>query len=185
QGLALPSLDQLQGYIVNSPTANVAPWTLPPQMGVQGPRPRGHPNGNRAAALTWLRGNHNLKAGFQVLQISRLQKNQFGQLDFTNEATRDPNASSTTGDFLASALLGLPTQIRGFVPDLGFIDFRTSTYSAYAQDQWMIKPGLTLTYGLRYDHVTRALGESGTFQSGPDLSTGEWLISLDEMPGVC
>jgi hypothetical protein len=185
QGLALPSLDQLQGYIINSPAANVAPWTLPSQMGVQGPRPRGNPNWNAAADLTWLRGNHNLKAGFQVLQISRLQKNQFGQFDFTNEPTRDPNASSTTGDFLASALLGLPTQIRGFVPDLGFIDFRTSTYSAYAQDQWMIKPGLTLTYGLRYDYVTRAFGENGTFQSGPDLSTGEWLISLDEMPGVC
>ena len=62
-----------------------------------------------------------------MLQISRLQRNQFGQLDFSNEATRNPNATSTTGDFLASALLGLPSQIRGFVPDLGFIDFHTST----------------------------------------------------------
>ena len=185
QGLALPSINQLQGYIINAPVANIAPWTLPGQMGVQGPRPRGNPNWNAAADLTWLRGNHNLKAGFQVLQISRLQKNQFGQLDFSNEPTRDPNATSTTGDFLASALLGLPSQIRGFVPDLGFIDFRTSTYSAYVQDQWTIKPNLTLTYGLRYDYVTRAFGENGTFQSGPDLSTGEWLISLDQMPGVC
>ena len=139
-------------------------------MGVQGPRPRGNPNWNAAADLTWLRGNHNFKAGFQILQISRLQKNQFGQLDFTNEPTRDPNATTTTGDFLATALLGLPSQIRGFVPDLGFIDFRTSTYSAYVQDQWTIKPNLTLTYGLRYDYVTRAFGENGTFQSGPDLS---------------
>ena len=32
-----------------------------------------------------------------------------------------------------------------------------------------MKPNLTLTYGLRYDYVTRAFGGNGTFQSGPDL----------------
>src|SRR3970282_2150226 len=27
--------------------------------------------------------------------------------------------------------------------------------------------------------------DSGTFQSGPDLNTGEWLLALEEMPPVC
>ena len=77
-----------------------------PNLGVQGPRPRGNPNWNAAADLTWLRGKHNFKVGFQMLQISRLQKNQFGQLDFSAEATRNPQSTSNTGDPLASALLG-------------------------------------------------------------------------------
>ncbi len=47
-----------------------------------------------------------------------------------------------------------------------------------------MKPNLTFTYGLRYDYVTRAVGDYG-FQSGPDMKTGEWLIGLEEMPGVC
>ena len=86
---------------------------------------------------------------------------------------------------LASALLGLPSQILGFVPDLGFIDFHTSTLSGYVQDQWSVKPNLTVTYGLRYDYITRAYGESGTFQSGPDFRTGEWLLAVDSQPPVC
>ena len=37
----------------------------------------------------------------------------------------------------------------------------------------------------RYDYITRVFGESGTFQSGPDFRTGEWLLSLPETPPVC
>ncbi|MGH9895865.1 MAG: TonB-dependent receptor domain-containing protein, partial [bacterium] len=118
-----------------------------------------------------------------MLQISRLQENRFGQLNFSPEATRDPQNPSRTGDALASALLGLPSRIQAFVPEFGSIDFKTSTLSAYVQDQWALKPNLTLTYGLRYDYITKATGRG--LQSGPDLSTGEWLIALPEIPPVC
>jgi len=182
KNLALPEIGRFQGYFLNN-SLNT-PWNIP-QLGVQGPRERQNPNWNAAADLTWLRGKHNLKVGFQMLQISRLQTNRFGELFFSNEATRDPNATSTTGDPLASALLGIPTQVRSYVPELGSIDFHTATLSAYLQDQWAIKPHLTLTYGLRYDYVTRAVGDHGTYQSGPDLSTGQWLLALPQLPGVC
>jgi outer membrane receptor protein involved in Fe transport len=182
-GLALPELGRFHGYIVTG--LNAAPWNLPNDLGVQGPRERQNPNWNAAADVTWLRGSHNLKAGFQMLQISRLQTNQFGQIFFSSEATRDPNNTSNTGDPLASALLGLPTQIRASVPDVGFIDFHTSTLSGYVQDQWAVKRNLTLSLGVRYDYVTRAVGNNGTFQSGPDLETGEWLLALEDMPPVC
>jgi outer membrane receptor protein involved in Fe transport len=181
QGLALPEVNRFQGYVVDSLNT---PWNIP-QLGVQGPRERQNPNWNAAADLTWLRGKHNLKAGFQMLQISRLQTNQFGQIFFSNEATRDPNATGTTGDPLASALLGIPTQVRSYLPEFGSIDFHTSTLSGYLQDQWALKPNVTLTFGLRYDYVTRAVGDRGTYQSGPDLTTGEWLLALEQMPGVC
>jgi len=120
-----------------------------------------------------------------MLQISRLQKNQFGELIFNSDPTRNGAGSASTGDVLAAALLGLPNQIRGYVPDLGFIDFHTSTLSGYVQDQWALKPNLTLTYGVRYDYITRAIGDSGTMQSGPDFRTGQWLLALPEMPPVC
>jgi outer membrane receptor protein involved in Fe transport len=184
QGTALPSLDELQGYVISG--LSTSPWSLQAnQLGVQGPRPRENPNWNVAADLTWLRGNHNFKAGFQMLRISRLQKNQFGELLYNSDPTRNGAGSASTGDVLASALLGLSNQIRGYVPDLGFIDFHTSTLSGYFQDQWSVNPNLTITYGLRYDYITRAYGESGTFQSGPDFRSGEWLLALESQPPVC
>jgi outer membrane receptor protein involved in Fe transport len=188
QGLGLPELERFGGYIMASSgtTGFGTLWNNMPNLGVQGPRSRGNPNWNAAADLTWLRGNHNFKAGFQMLRISRLQTNQFGELIFSAEATRNPQSTSNTGDPLASALLGLPSQIRGNVPDQGYIDFHTSTLSGYVQDQWTLKPNLTLNLGLRYDYVTRAIGHGdAAFQSGPDLGTGEWLLALEQMPGVC
>jgi outer membrane receptor protein involved in Fe transport len=187
RGLGLPELDRFQGYIIGSGGFTNLYTNFPsPGIGVQGPRPRGNPNWNAAADLTWLRGKHNFKGGFQMLRISRLQRNQFGQIDFSAEATRDPQRTSTTGDPIASALLGLPSRIQGNVPDQGFIDFHTSTLSGYIQDQWTLKPNLTLNVGLRYDYITRVIGHGDNeFQSGPDLNTGEWLIALPTMPGVC
>ncbi len=73
---------------------------------------------------------------------------------------------------------------RASCPTDGYIDFHTSTLSGYVQDQWSLRPNLTLTYGLRYDYVTRVLGDYG-FQSGPDMNTGEWLIGLETTPPVC
>ena len=181
QSLNLPELDRFAGYIIQG-GGSLGPWSLP-NLGVQGDRPRENPNWNAAADLTWLRGQHNFKVGFQMLQISRLQENRFGQLNFSTEATRDPQNPSATGDALASALLGIPNRIQAFVPEHGSIDFKTSTLSGYVQDQWAIRPNLTLTYGLRYDYITRATGRG--LQSGPDLETGEWLIALPQLPAVC
>ena len=121
----LPQLDRFGGYIVAGLNA---PWTNLPNLGVQGPRERGNPNWNAAADMSWLRGKHNFKVGFQMLQISRLQTNQFGQINYSAEATRDPQNTATTGDPIASALLGLPSRIQGFVPTDGYIDFHTSTH---------------------------------------------------------
>jgi hypothetical protein len=178
QGLGLPGLDQFYGYYVGQ----LAPYSSV-NIGVQGPRPRENPNWNAAADLTWLKGNHSLKGGFQMLQIRREQRNRFGQLNFAEEATWDPQNTSTTGDAVASALLGIPSRLIGNVPDLGFIDFHTSTLSGYVQDQWAMRPNMTLTYGLRYDYITRVIGDG--LQSGPDLNTGNWLVALPQLPGVC
>ena len=119
-----------------------------------------------------------------MLRVARLQTNQFGQINYAPEATRDPQNTAATGDALASALLGLPSRIMGFVPTDGYIDFHTSTMSGYIQDQWSLRPNMTFTYGLRYDYVTRVHGNYG-FQSGPDMNTGEWLIGLESTPPVC
>ncbi len=179
--LNFPALDKYAGYVV---TLSDTPWSG--QYGQQGPRPRGNPNWNIASDLTWLRGNHNFKTGFQYVHIARLQKNNFGELLFNSVPTKDPANTGATGDSVAAALLGIPSQMRAYVPDLGFIDFGTATASAYFQDEWKMTPNLALTLGLRYDYVTLATsGDPRSLQSGPDMATGLYWLALAEMPPVC
>jgi outer membrane receptor protein involved in Fe transport len=186
RGLGLPDLDLYAGYFIPGTSFDASnSWDLP-DLGQQGPRRRGNPNWSAATDVTWLRGKHNFKAGFQFLRLSRLQENQFGQINFSTAQTADPQATGTTGDALASALLGLPTQLQGFVPDprtTTTIDYHMSTLSGYLQDQWSLRPNLTLTLGLRYDYLTRATGRG--IQSGFDMSTGQFLIAAEQMPNVC
>lgn len=177
--LGFPQIDRFEGTVVqlsNNPWSNAL-------IGVQGARPRGNPNWNISTDLTWLRGNHNYKTGFQFVHIRRDQRNRFMQVNFDAQPTRDPQRPSGTGDDLASALLGIPSQVQGFVHEFGSIDFGIGTWSGYFQDSWRLKPNLTLTYGLRYDYVGRVKGNG--LQSGPDLDTGEWLIALPTLPPVC
>jgi hypothetical protein len=181
QQLGFPALDKYAGYVV---TLSDTPWSG--QYGQQGPRPRGNPNWNVATDLSWLHGNHSFKTGFQFVHISRLQRNNFGELLFNSVPTKDPLNQSATGDSVAAALLGLPSQMRAYVPDLGFIDFGTGTASAYFQDEWRLRRNLALTFGLRYDYITKATsGDPRSLQSGPDMNTGLWLLALETMPPVC
>ncbi|HUE83859.1 MAG TPA: TonB-dependent receptor [Pyrinomonadaceae bacterium] len=177
--LGFPQLDRFEGVAT---VLSSNPWNLG-TLGVQGARPRGNPNWNLSTDLTWLRGNHNFKTGFQFIHIRRDQRNRFMQVNFDAQPTRNPQVPSGTGDDLASALLGLPSRIQGFVHEFGSIDFGIGTWSTYFQDSWSLRPNLTLTYGLRYDYVGKVKGNG--LQSGPDLKTGEWLIALPELPPVC
>ena len=116
QGTALPSLNELQGYVISGLSSS--PWSCRRTSSACRARgPAGTPTGTSPADLTWLRGKHNFKAGFQMLHISRLQKNQFGETDlFNSDPTRKAPTTAQHGGLLASALLGLAGQIRGLRP---------------------------------------------------------------------
>jgi hypothetical protein len=102
-------------------------------------------------------GNHTLKFGGDVRQY-RLNTftagNGAGTFSFSgNSWVRQASTSSATvamGQDLATFLLGLPTS--------GSYDQNTSGswYSVYfagfVQDDWRIKPNLTLNLGVRFDH---------------------------------
>lgn len=52
--------------------------------------------------------------------------------------------------------------------------FATEEYEGYAQDAWQLRPGLTLSYGLRYGVATPVYEKNG-FQLIPDTNLGEFL----------
>jgi outer membrane receptor protein involved in Fe transport len=103
--------------------------------------------------VSWLRGRHNFRFGGEVLwiQYNRFESaNTLGQYQFTAGFTSRTASNDGTGHILASMLLGLPQQgSRSVGPSR--IDGRQENYGLYFQDDWKIRPNLTLNLGLRYE----------------------------------
>jgi hypothetical protein len=109
-------------------------------------------------ALTWTKGAHNIKTGASLIrrQLNYYQ-NTFGlgYFRFTQSELID----------LENFLQGMPDEIQRQVnPKRQY--FRFWEPAVYVQDDWRVKPWLTLNLGLRWDHfspITAAQGERSNF----------------------
>ncbi len=107
--------------------------------------------------FAWQLGRHSLKLGgeFDAFQYVRFEyADPLGSLTFTsgytNATAAAPKAGDTSGNALASALLGLPqTAVRTLGPNR--IDGRQKNYAAFIQDDFRVTSSLTLNLGLRYE----------------------------------
>ena len=104
-----------------------------------------------ADTLTWIRGRHTVKAGFD-LRWSRLNALQppspTGVFTFSSLFTDLPGTANT-GTPLASFLLG---QVQQFSIDLQQDEIRNRAHiqEYFVQDDWRLSDQLTLNAGLRY-----------------------------------
>jgi len=98
-------------------------------------------------ALSWTRGRHMLKFGADILRtqfFQQLSNNVRGTYNFLGRWTSYPWA-----DFL----LGLPDSTSRQSTSLTTYLFSTDA-GFFVQDQFMIAPRLTLSYGVRYERMT-------------------------------
>jgi hypothetical protein len=117
--------------------------------------------------LNWTKGSHTFKFGGEFRQI-RLYTDRQGGITYT---------FSSINNFLANAVqsvqylgdLSAPSPF--FNNSTGQAQARQSYYIGYAQDEWKIKPNLTLNYGLRYEYYT-PLREANNRQILFDIITG-------------
>jgi hypothetical protein len=90
-------------------------------------------------------------------------------------------------DFAVTALAGLITEVGSNYqltktlsqfPQGAMVPrhFRTHEWEWYGQDQWRVKPNLTLTYGLRYTLLQPPYETTG-LQVSPDMSLNQWFYS--------
>jgi Carboxypeptidase regulatory-like domain/TonB-dependent Receptor Plug Domain len=97
-------------------------------------------------ALTWAKGNHNLKVGvdyFNFFKHSFFVSTGRGSFSF--------NGTTYTGNAWADYLLGyIASDSFGTGNEQQFP--RQRAWAGYAEDQWKASPSLTLTYGLRYEY---------------------------------
>jgi Carboxypeptidase regulatory-like domain len=105
--------------------------------------------------LTFIRGRHTFKAGFQFI---RLQYNAYqasstrGAMSFSTAYTSNPASPAGTGLGAADLLLGRP--ISGSIQYLngGVRGFRQSDAAAYFADTFKVTKKLTLDLGVRYEN---------------------------------
>lgn len=148
-----------EGSALNRNVGLPEPWANPRDAGlslitVSGYSPIGHEYNNPqssatntihiADTLTWTRGNHLVKAGFDgrlIRQDAFRDVQARGSLTFTGAFTGSP---------LVDLLSGLPT-----FTTLATVDnpqrLRTESYAWFVQDSYRVRPNVTLSAGLRYD----------------------------------
>jgi len=104
------------------------------------------------------------------------------QFTFATTETADPQNISSTGNALASALLGIPDAGR-YQSKINGV--RVVAPSAYIQDSWKITPKLTLNGGLRWDGESSPHMLFGTTAAMLDPNTGNWIVSGGKLPPAC
>jgi hypothetical protein len=150
--------------------------------GISNSAVRGNPNYSATGNLTWVAGNHTVNFGSSWITQSRVQSGNSQAYTFADAQTAAPGQIGTTGNSLASALLGLPSQA-GFQLN-NDINYDISSWAVYAQDEWKLTPRITLNVGLRYDKFNQPSLNQG-MNNGFDFSTGNWLIGGGKLPPDC
>jgi outer membrane receptor protein involved in Fe transport len=108
-----------------------------------------------ADTLTYLRGNHSFKfGGDATFSSSGGSGTEFGT-GFVLGQFRFKNASNVTNPNIPTSALTL-NDVQSFTQSFGNANYnvREWLYSVFAQDDWRVRPNLTLNLGLRYERQT-------------------------------
>ena len=117
-------------------------------------------------SLNYTRGVHNIKFGGEIRRLS-LRTDRLGGTTYT---------FSNYNNFLAGTLqqiqyVGDLSATSPFTGTSGQRTGRETFYIIYGQDEWKIRPNLTLNYGLRYEYYT-PLREKNDAQIYFDINSG-------------
>jgi len=111
-----------------------------------------------ADTFTWVKGHNTWKfgAGFSAYQQNTLYAFfTDSEFDFAGYAA----GGDGTGNSLADFLVGAPNNL--FEGPNAANNIRSKTTYAFAQDEWRVRPNLTLSLGLRYEYSTPKLDTAG------------------------
>jgi hypothetical protein len=110
---------------------------------IDGPQPRIDQTYQFTDNFTKILGAHALKFGFEMRRFEVYNPFASRNDGFFNFGGAGP---FSTGDAGADFLLGIPDSYQQGSGDI--LNERSQEYYSYAQDQWKVRPNLTVTYGL-------------------------------------
>ncbi|HEY7096956.1 MAG TPA: TonB-dependent receptor [Terriglobales bacterium] len=136
--------------------------------------------------LTWTKGKHTMKFGFDFRKLrltniwSSTTGDDYGDFWFNGQYTTDYyGGTPESGYDFADFLLGAPyySDVTHTAPD---IDGRTNHYYAYAEDTFKVTPKLTLNFGLRFSRLPPFVDPINHTNFDPSVPlTGRVVISSD------
>jgi len=153
-------------------------------IGNVGPQHRANPEHNLSGAMTWTRGRHTVRFGGEYLYENRLEINTYETFTSATTQTCPTNASglfacgSNQGNGLASMLLDLPSGLTVNVPQYEEVHVRMAPIGFFLQDEWHVRPNLTIDVGLRYDYdpAVKILTSNGETVNALNLPGGQYII---------
>ncbi|HKG98330.1 MAG TPA: hypothetical protein VKA97_10965, partial [Pyrinomonadaceae bacterium] len=118
-------------------------------------------------SINWTNGNHNVKFGGELRMI-RLYTDRLGGTTYTYSnlnsfLTNTPQSIQFLGDVSAPSPFNEGATGQRFA--------KQEYYITYAEDEWKIRPNVTLNYGLRYEYFT-PLREDQNLQVLFDITNG-------------
>lgn len=118
-------------------------------------------------SVNWTNGNHNAKFGGEIrfirLYTDRLGGTTYTYSNLTSFLTNTPQSIQFLGDVSA------PSPFNNGATGQRFA--KQEYYITYAEDEWKLRPNLTLNYGLRYEYYT-PLREDRNLQVLFDIRNG-------------
>ena len=117
-------------------------------------------------------GHHAIKVGADIRQYrvdATTYGNSTGSFTFGTNWVTGPTSTTAAAPFgadFASFLLGLPTAGQYDINAQGI--YRSHYYAAFVQDDWRMKPSLTVNLGLRYEQASPYAEEQARTVNGFD-----------------
>jgi hypothetical protein len=132
--------------------------------------------------LSWTRGKHQFRAGFEFNRQNFNQVgNQFSRGNFVFQPNATQSPTHTGGDAFAEFLLGDLYQSTVAVA-IANAEYRRNTMGAFVDDTYRITPKITLSLGLRYELTPPWVDQLGndftvalpTLYFGPQAPRSQW-----------
>ena len=174
------------GIISDDPTGptNLGFTSLSVGYSVQGPTALIDNTYAYSDTITWFKGKHNFKGGFSY---SAYQNNTTYDFYVNGEYFfYGTGGGSFSQNDKADFLLGLPDEYLQFgkAPS----NIRTHNLSGFFQDEWKVRPNLTLTLGIRYEYSSPKIdtqGRSFSLDLGQQSTVFTGRSEGPAVPGGC
>ncbi|MEZ5317193.1 MAG: TonB-dependent receptor [Vicinamibacterales bacterium] len=121
--------------------------------------------------LTMTTGAHQVRTGVEV----RRKHNEL--VDIVRRTPGYSFNGQVTGNDIADLLLGLPRSLTATT--LPIIEWEQQSYAGFIQDDWKVRPDLTLNLGLRYEYTTPYYGAGDNKNVNFDFATGQLVFASD------